>query len=76
MPKSGRVVFTHAAVEQGLNLGLLGDFERVVDLDAEVPDGALQFGMAKQQLNGSEVLRALVDQGRFRSPHRVGSIGR
>ena len=73
---SGRTVFTLAAAEQWLDLGLLGDLQRVIHLYAEVPDGALQLGVAKQQLNGSQVLRAFVDQGRFRSPHRVRPIGR
>lgn len=52
MPESGHAVFARAAVGQGLDLGLLGDLQRVVYLDAEVSDGAFELGMAKQQLNG------------------------
>ena len=76
MAETGHTVFARAAVGQWLNLGLLGDLQRVVYLDAEVSDGAFELGMAKQQLNGSQVLRPLVYQRRFRSPHRVRPIGR
>jgi hypothetical protein len=30
---------------------VLGDNERVVDLDAEIPDCALDLGVAKEKLN-------------------------
>ena len=55
---------------------LLGDFQRVIDLDSEVSDGAFQLGMSKQQLNGAQVLGTLVDQGGFGAPHRVRPVGR
>jgi hypothetical protein len=32
---------------QRLNLRLLGHFQSVVDLDAEIPDGAFEFGVSK-----------------------------
>jgi hypothetical protein len=38
---------------------LLGEFQRVIHLDAEVSNGALQLGVAKQELNGSQVLLRL-----------------
>ena len=38
-----------------LHLGLLGDLQRVVDLDAEVSDGALKLRVP-QQLDRSEIL--------------------
>lgn len=31
-----------------LDLGLLGDFQGIVNLNAEIPDGALNLGVAKQ----------------------------
>jgi len=34
-----------------LDLGLLRYFQSVVDLDAEIPHGALQLRMAEQELN-------------------------
>jgi hypothetical protein len=34
---------------------LFSDGERVIDLDAEIPDGALQLGVPKQQLHGTQV---------------------
>ena len=37
----------------------------VIDLDAEVSDGAFDFGMAEQELHGPQVASAPVDQGRF-----------
>jgi hypothetical protein len=40
--------------------------ERVIDLDAEVADRALNFRMAQQELDGAKVSRAPIDQGSFR----------
>ena len=34
-----------------LHLRLLGDFQSVVDFDAEVSDGAFKLGVPEQQLN-------------------------
>ena len=42
---------------------LLGDGERVVHLDAEIADRALQLGVAEQELDRSEVASAPVYQG-------------
>jgi hypothetical protein len=39
--------------------------ERVIDLDAEIPDCAFDLGMPKQELDGSEIASAPVDQGSF-----------
>jgi len=57
-----------------LDFSLLGNFQGVIDLDAEISNGAFQLGMAKQELNGPQVLRALVDQRRFGSPHGMRPI--
>jgi hypothetical protein len=45
-------------------------------LDPEVSDGALQFGMAEEKLDGSEIPGPSVDQRRFSTPHRMGAVGR
>jgi hypothetical protein len=34
----------------------------IIDFDAEVSDGAFDFGMAEQELHGSQVACAPVDQ--------------
>ena len=39
-----------------LDLSLLGDFERVVDLNPNVSDSAFELGVAEQQLNRPEIL--------------------
>ena len=43
------------------DLDLLGNRKRVVDLDPEIANRALNVCMAKQQLNRSKVPRLLVD---------------
>ena len=40
----------------GVDLGLLGDLKRVVDLDPAVTDGAFEVSMAEQGLNDPEFL--------------------
>jgi hypothetical protein len=75
MPESGHTVFPRAAACRRLDFRLLGDLQRVIDFDAEVANCAFQLGMAKQQLNGPQVLCALVDQGRLGSPHGMRSVG-
>ena len=61
------------ALPRGSDVDLLGDGERIVNLDAEVPDGALHFGVPKEKLNGAEVPGSPVNQGRLGSPQRVGA---
>ena len=46
-------------------LDLLGNGERVVDLDAEVSDSALELCMPEEQLDGSQVARLFVDLRRL-----------
>jgi hypothetical protein len=43
----------------------------IIDLDAEVPHGAFDFGMPEQELNGPQVSRAPIDQGCLGSPERM-----
>jgi hypothetical protein len=40
--------------------------ERVVHLDAKIPDCAFNLGMAEQELDGSQIAGAPVDQCRLR----------
>src|SRR5271154_4713353 len=56
-------------------LDLLGNAERVVDLDPEVANRAFELRMPEQQLDRSQITRLLVDLGRLRSPHRMGAVG-
>ena len=51
----------HVAAGCRLNLGLLGDFQCVIDFDAEIAHCTFQFAVAEQQLNGPEILRSLLD---------------
>ena len=44
-----------------LDLSLLGDLQRVIHFNAEVPNCRLELGMAEQQLNSAEVLGASID---------------
>ena len=56
---------TAAATEQALirsDLSLLRQLERVVDLDAEIPDGARQLRVTEQDLHRPQVFRPPIDQ--------------
>ena len=55
------------------DLNLLRDRERVVDLDAEISDGAFNLGMTKQELHCSEVAGAPVYQRGLGSPQGMRS---
>lgn len=55
------------------DVDLFGDGKRVIDLDAEVSDGALHLGVAKEQLNRPEIAGTPIDQRRLGSPRRVGA---
>ena len=48
-----------------LHLCLLGDLQSIVNLDAEIPDGALELGVPEQELNGAEIPGPPVDQRWF-----------
>jgi hypothetical protein len=50
------------------DVDLLGDGERVVDLNTEIPDRALHLGVPKEQLSRAEVPGSPIDQGRLGSP--------
>ena len=58
-----------------LDLRLLRDLQCVIHLNAEVSHSAFKLRVSQQELNGSQVPCALVDQGRFRPPHGVRTEG-
>ena len=55
------------------DVNLFGYGESVVDFDAEIPDGALNFGMAQQQLHRTQVAGSTVDECCFGTPKGVGA---
>jgi hypothetical protein len=57
-------------------VSLLGESKRVIDLNAEIADRALELGMTKQQLAGAQVSRPLVDERDLCSPQAVSAIQR
>jgi hypothetical protein len=59
---SGGVVATSRS---SLHLRLLGNLQRVVDLDPEVSDAAFDFGTSKQKLNGPKSPGPPLDQRRM-----------
>jgi hypothetical protein len=62
-----------AALPRCSDVDLLGDGERVIDLNAEVPDGALHVRVPKEQLNRAQVSGPPVNQRGLGSPQRVGA---
>jgi hypothetical protein len=46
---------------------LFGYGKSIIDLNTEIPDGALDLDVAEQQLNGSEITSAPVDERDLRS---------
>src|SRR5204862_2449833 len=57
-----------------LHFRLFGHFECVIDLDAEVSNGALELRMTEQELHCTQILRAAIDQRGFRASQCMGSI--
>ena len=47
---------------KSLHLGLLGDLQRIVNLNSEVAHRAFQLGVAEQQLHYPKILCSSVDQ--------------
>src|SRR5215469_11526019 len=72
---AGQRPWTSVADRLGtLHLGLFRNFQGIVDVDAEIPDGALQLAVPQQQLDDSQILGAAVDQRRLGPPHRVRTV--
>ena len=59
-----------------LHLGLLGDLQRVIDLNAKIPDGTLELRVPEQELNRTQILGPPVDQRRLGPPQRMGAVSR
>jgi hypothetical protein len=57
------------------DLELLGNGKRIVDIDPEIPDRALDLGVTEQELDGSEIAGSPVDHRRLRATHRMRAIG-
>jgi hypothetical protein len=55
------------------DVDLLGDGERIIELDAEVPDRALHLGVPEEELNCPEISGSPIDQRRLGAPERVGA---
>jgi hypothetical protein len=53
------------------DINLFGDRERVVNLDPEISDRAFDLGVAEQELDGSQIPRAAVDQRCLGPPQGV-----
>ena len=53
------------------DIDLLGDLYRVIDLDAEIANGALDLRVAQQELNRPEIARSPVDQHGLRAAKGV-----
>ena len=52
----------------------LGECQRIFELDSKIPNGAIHFGVAEQELDGTQVAGLLVDLRHFCAPHRVYAI--
>jgi hypothetical protein len=48
---------------------LLGDFEGIINLDAQVSHRRLKLGVTEQQLHGTQILGAPIDQRRLGPSH-------
>ncbi len=57
-----------------LDLNGVGDCQRVLELNAPVPDCAVHFGVLPQKLDGAKVASSLVDLGDFRASHRLCAV--
>src|SRR5271170_5306568 len=59
------------ALPDNSDINLFRYFQSIIDLDAKVSDGALDFGMPQEKLNCPQISRTSVDQGRLGSPQRM-----
>ena len=53
--------------DEFLDIDFLGDFDCIIDLDAEISNGALDLRMSEQKLHGSEVPGPAVNQHSLRA---------
>ena len=66
---AGAASFVAREPRPGSDVNLLGQRQRIVDLDPEVSDGALELRVSEQELNRSEVSGLAVNLRRFRPAH-------
>ena len=57
-----------------LYLRAFSESERILDVDTEVPNAALDFRVAEQDLHGTRIARLLVDDGGLGSSQRMRPI--
>jgi hypothetical protein len=57
-----------------LDVNLLRNRDGIIHLDAQIPNGALDFGVTEKQLNGPKISRAPVNQRCLRPAQRVRAI--
>lgn len=57
-----------------LDFGAFSEMQRVFNVDAEVADRALDFGVAKQNLHGAQIAGLLVDDGRLGAAQRMRPV--
>ena len=76
MLESGRTEPVGTAAERCSDSSLLRYLQGVIHFNDQVATGTFQLGVSQEQLNGPQVLGALVDQRRFGSPHRVRPVCR
>ena len=57
-----------------LNLRAVSERERILDVDAQVPNSALDFRVGQQDLHGAQVTRLLVDDRSLGSPQRMRPV--
>jgi hypothetical protein len=55
------------------DINLLGYGKSIIDLDAEIPNRALDLGMSQQELNRPQVARSSIDQRSFRAAEGMGT---
>ena len=61
-------------IESRLNLGAFRKLQGVFDVDTEISNGALDLRMTKQDLDGSQIARCLVNDRGFGAPERMRSV--
>jgi len=47
---------------------------RLLEFNAQIPNGAVHLRVPQQELDCTQVARLLVDQGDLRPPHRMGAV--
>ena len=63
-----------SALPRFSDIDLLGYGERVIDLDSEIADRALDLRVAQQELNRAQISRFLIDQRRLGPAERMRAV--